>query len=171
MYYSKIETYIDYLFEKHPSWAWRTDEVGAFIYKELGNGIMCGIPEDICFDKTPKTLKKLMTNLVYLWVVHHSETFSMISTNNLYYMAPTFVSKSLAEADEAVKNPDYLDQHGALKEEVKHQWFAPLPVFNNAMAIMKSVTVRADQENLVSSWSTFGVDDPSIGNWMVKNRE
>ena len=37
-----------------------------------------------------------MTNLAYLWVVHHGQTFSHVSVANSFYNAPPQVRKPLS---------------------------------------------------------------------------
>ena len=36
-----------------------------------------------------------MTNLAYLWVVHHAETFSLISVASPFYYVPPCIRKPL----------------------------------------------------------------------------
>ena len=47
--------------------------MGTFLFRELGNkdSRFDGIPESIMKDGSPDSLKKIMTNLAYLWIVHH----------------------------------------------------------------------------------------------------
>lgn len=62
-----------------------------------GNDKFDGIPESICHDKTPESIKKILKNLAYLWLIHHGETFSIISIVNMYYFCPTFIRKPLSQ--------------------------------------------------------------------------
>lgn len=111
---------------------------------------------------------------MYLWIVHHGETFSMISTNNIYYLAPTFVCKPLSYVDTAVENPNNFDLYGNLKDSVKQEWFAPLEIFNNSMGLTKQVTFRSDEDNLVSSWNEIGLQRSRKeiwSDWFKKNED
>lgn len=100
MYYDKLASYIDYLFKKyeHILTGEKGAELGAFIYRELGSGAFDGVPKSIANkDTASEDLKLLMKNLIYLWVVHHGETFSIISVGNAYYFVPTFMRKPLSQ--------------------------------------------------------------------------
>ena len=71
-YYNRLENYIDYLFKHNEnSWKGQTERMGKFIYDQLvKDGIrMDALPESFCKDSSPNSLKKLMTNLLFLWVV------------------------------------------------------------------------------------------------------
>ena len=63
-----------------------------------------GIPDSISKDETPESLKKIMTNLAYLWVVHHGETFSFTSVSNNFYAIPGTVRKPLSALPSHVMN-------------------------------------------------------------------
>ena len=98
-YHRKLGCYVDYLFKKHANCfeGDKAAELGAFIYKELGSGEYDAIPRSIAQKETAREdLKKLMKNLIYLWVVHHGETFSIISVGNAYYFVPTFMRRPLS---------------------------------------------------------------------------
>lgn len=71
--------------------------MGRVLFEELGNGSFDGIPKSICEDETPDSLKKIMTNLAYLWVVDHSQTFAVTSVANNFYFVPSAVMKPLSD--------------------------------------------------------------------------
>ena len=149
-YYEKISFFVEYLFEKNKSsWEGRTEELGTFIYNQLisGSSKLDGLPKEICTDKTPNTLKKLLKNLAYLWIVHHGETFSIISVVNMYYFCPTFLRKPLSEFPNKV-----------MSDADKQEWMAPLQVITDSMLLSKQVTFRKDPETIVSQWVRTPVD-------------
>lgn len=97
-YYKKLETYIDYLFEKYESsWKGSTEKMGQFLLDQLKDkeGKFDGLPNEIAKDPTESSLKILMTNLAYLWVVYHGETFSLLSVANAFYFVPPCIRKPL----------------------------------------------------------------------------
>ena len=55
------------------------------------------LPDAIAEDETSDSLKKIMTNLAYLWIVHHGETFSFTSVTNNFYFVPSTMRKPLSE--------------------------------------------------------------------------
>ena len=69
-------------------------EWGQFIYEQVGAyGVL---PEHIKTDCTLEDVKKIVCNLIYLWVVHHGQTFSNTSVLNNWYVAPSVVRKPLS---------------------------------------------------------------------------
>lgn len=103
-YYLKLANYVDYLFIQHASSV--TDEkivqLGKKLYDELGDkdGKRFDAIPSCIYDSGPEiareTIKEVMKNLIYLWVVHHGETFSIISVGNAYFFCPTFMRKPLS---------------------------------------------------------------------------
>ena len=71
--------------------------MGQFLLKQLSDkkGNFDGLPNEIGKDPTESSLKKIMTNLAYLWVVHHAETFSLISVASPFYYVPPCIRKPL----------------------------------------------------------------------------
>ena len=135
--------------------------MGKFIYDQLvkDGKKMDALPESICKDSSPNSLKKLMTNLIFLWVVHHGQTFSMVSMNNIFYMVPTFAARPLS----ALPN-------SPLSDAEKQKFYAPTEVFDVAMAVTKNVTYRNDKYSLISSWSTIGIEKYSkIKHFLLHN--
>lgn len=72
--------------------------MGKFILDQVKDkkGKMDALPFEISEDKSPKSMKKLMTNLAYLWIVHHGETFSLVSVANSFYFVPPMLRKPLS---------------------------------------------------------------------------
>lgn len=90
-----------------------------------------------------------MKNLIYLWVVHHGETFSIISVGCAYYFVPTFIRKPMSSLSE---------YNAPMSDGQKKEWLAPLEVMNDSMALSKQVTYRSDSETIISKWNTLKVD-------------
>ena len=60
-------------------------------------GKMDALPLSIHEDETPNTLRKIMTNLAYLWVVVHAQTFSLVSVACPFYYVPSVMRKPLSD--------------------------------------------------------------------------
>ena len=129
----------------------KSAKLGSILYRELGNGSYDGIPKSISDPATAQEqIKKIMKNLIYLWVIHHGETFSIISVGNCYYFVPTFLRKPLSQAPTTA----------ALDDKQKQEWLAPLDVWNDSMVLSKQVTYRNPSETIISKWNTLPVDIP-----------
>ena len=99
LYYYKLKKYIDYLCWAHAdAFSGKTVEYGKFLYNQLGNekDRFDGIPISICEDYTMNSFKTIMTNLAYLWVVHHGQTFSLVSVANSFYFVPPMMRRPLS---------------------------------------------------------------------------
>ena len=88
-----------------------------------------------------------MTNLAYLWVVHHGETFSFTSVSNNFYVTPSTVRKPLSALPSHVMNDDEKQEWGLHPESIK-----------DYLTLQKVVTFRDDSYSVVSSWNDFKID-------------
>lgn len=98
-YYKNLRVYIDYIFEKHKLSDEMFFELGRIVYQELGAGKYDKVTPDLIskdLEKVKTAIKTIMKNLVYLWVVHHGETFSIVSVGSAYYFVPSFMRKPLS---------------------------------------------------------------------------
>ena len=98
-YYKKVETYIDYLFEKHKaSWAGKTERIGTLLFNQLqdSRGKFDSLPVEVTQDEDCSSLKKIMTNLAFSWIVFHGQTFSLVSVSSNFYFVPSMMSKPLS---------------------------------------------------------------------------
>lgn len=83
-----------------------------------------------------------MTNLAYLWVVKHGETFSLVSVSNNFYLVPPMMRKPLSE----------LSSSHPLTEKDKQEWLPPSDIIKDSMTLHKVVTYRDDKDSLISAW-------------------
>ena len=135
-HYDKLRLYIEYLFEKYEeTWTGKTREMGEFIISQLRDeeGKFDAIPESVALDDTPESLKRIMTNLAYIWVVHHAETFAFTSVCCNFYQIPSTVRKPLSE----------LPSH-ELSEEEKREWMLHPESIKDYLTLQKVVTYKED---------------------------
>lgn len=152
-YYDKLRSYIDYLFEKYGDQIKGREEefwrylIGQLTGKKgdykLDSGIagyaeaqklkLDSLPENIKGSDNFENLKRLMTNLAYVWTVIHAETFSMISVSCTFYTAPPLVPKPLS----TLKN-----HKTPLTESQKREFLPPKQGIKDFMTLHKIVTYR-----------------------------
>ncbi len=102
-------------------------------YSEAQKLKLDSLPEQIKGSDRFENLKKLMTNLAYVWTVIHAETFSIVSVACTFYTAPPLVSKPLAS----------LSNHKiALDESQKREFLPPKQGIKDSMCLHKVVTYR-----------------------------
>ena len=150
-YYKKLKIYIDYLFEKYEhTWAGKTREIAEFLLRECRDerGKFDGLPNSIDQDETPESLKKIMTNLAFIWVVRHGETFSLVSVACGFYFVPPMVRKRLSELPENEMN-----------DEEKQEWLPHPEIIKDSMTLHKVVTFRERGTSIVSSWSDLKINE------------
>lgn len=123
-YYDNLSVFVDYLFAKHEKTGELDEETylqfGKIVFSELGSGQFDAVTKDLVsedYRKVKAALGLIMKNLIYLWVVHHGETFSIISVGSAYYFVPTFMRKPLSALSE-YKEP--------MTDAQKQEWLAPL---------------------------------------------
>ena len=98
-YHRKIKTYVNYLLYRHRGdWENKIERIYAFLFEQLGTKSerFDGFPESVLADQTWESLSTIMTNLAYLWVVHHGETFSLVSVASNFYLVPPMMRKPLS---------------------------------------------------------------------------
>ena len=88
-----------------------------------------------------------MTNLAYIWVVHHGETFSFTSVSNNFYQIPSAVRKPLSE----------LPTH-QLSEDEKQEWLCHPETIKDYLTLQKATTYRSDSYSIVSSWPDLKIN-------------
>ena len=106
-----------------------------------------GLPDSIAEDESPDSLKKIMTNLAYLWVVHHGETFSFSSVSNNFYFVPSAMRKPLSD----------LPSHEMTDDE-KSEWALHPEIIKDYLTLQKAVTFRSDSYSIVSSWNDLKIN-------------
>ena len=118
--------------------------MGEFLLSQMidEKGKFDGLPDSIIADETPESLKKIMKNLAYLWVVHHGETFSFTSVANNFYLVPCSVRKPLSELPSS-----------QMSDDQKQEWLLHPEVMKDYLTLQKAVTYRKDSYSLVSSWN------------------
>ena len=89
-----------------------------------------------------------MTNLAYLWVVHHGETFSFTSIACNFYLVPSSMRKPLSD----------LPSH-QLSEEEKKEWFLHHQSIKDYLSLQKVVTYKEDEFSILSGWNDLDIDD------------
>lgn len=93
-----------------------------------------------------------MTNLAYLWVLHHGETFSLVSVCCNFYFVSPMMRKSL----------ESLNKYQEEMTNIQKQEFMPLPdIIKDSMTLHKVVTYRADKDCVISRWNDLPIDDRS----------
>ena len=88
-----------------------------------------------------------MTNLAYLWVVHHGETFSFSSVSNNFYFVPSTMRKPLSELPPS-----------EMSDDEKEEWLLHPEVIKDYLTLQKVVTFRTDSYSIVSSWNSLNIN-------------
>ena len=89
-----------------------------------------------------------MTNLAYLWMVHHGQTFSLVSVANSFYFVPPMLRKPLSDLT-----------NKQLTEEEKQEWLPHVDIIKDSMTLHKVVTYRATHESIVSCWNSLNFNE------------
>ena len=90
-----------------------------------------------------------MTNLTYLWVVVHAQTFSLVSVASPFYYVPSVMRKPLS---------DLQKQKKPLTEEQKMEWLPNNDIIKDNMTLHKVVTFRKVEDSLMSVWSHLNIE-------------
>ena len=88
-----------------------------------------------------------MTNLAYLWCVHHGQTFSNVSVLNNFYIAPTTMRKPLSALPDHPLNP---------KE--KQDFICSVENAEDNLNLIKAVTYRSTNKSIISNWNDRPID-------------
>lgn len=101
-------------------------------------------------DDGPESLIKIMTNLAYLWIVHHGETFSLISVSSNFYLVPPMMRRPLSDTSSIKRELTNLEK----------QEFLPHPdIIKDSMTLHKVVTFRTDDGCIISRWNDFNIEN------------
>lgn len=117
--------------------------MGTFLYEQLGDkGVRFdSIPESIKKDQTKQSLRKIMTNLAFLWLSVHGQTFSIVSVCNACHMFPAMMRKPITDLNKYTS---------PINDDEKAKWLPSAQIIKDVLTLAKTVTYRADSGSVIS---------------------
>lgn len=98
-------------------------------------------------DNSIESVKKLMTNLLFIWCVTHGGTFSYLSVLNNFYFSPPNMRKPLS----ALPNTP-------LTNAEKQNWISPCTSVKDYMNLIKAISNRRTSQSVTSGWNEYLID-------------